>query len=50
MFTTEKCCRIEPSLKNLSEEEVILVEENYREMVRLAIESFKKNKKGSKNP
>ena len=50
MLSVEKCRQLEPSLKELSDEEILEIVENYYEMGQLATEDFKDNKKGSKNP
>ena len=50
LLSVEKCRQLEPSLKELSDEEILEIVENYYEMGQLATEDFKDNKKGSKNP
>jgi hypothetical protein len=49
MLSIEKCRQTEPSLKNLSDDEVTEILENLYEGAQLALEDWLK-KKGSKNP
>ncbi len=50
MFSVEKCRKIDPSLNDLTDDEVIAVMENLYEMAQLAMEDWDRKRKGSKNP
>lgn len=50
MLSLEKCCKIDPQLKDLSEEEAIEIVEDLYGMAQLALENWLKSKSGSNNP
>jgi hypothetical protein len=49
MVPIEQCRKLCPSLKNLSDEEVLKIRENLYEGAQLALESWVKKNSGSKN-
>lgn len=49
MLSVEQCRKLCPSLENLSDKEVIKIEESLYKGAQLALESFMKKNSGSKN-
>lgn len=49
MLSLEQCRKLCPSLNNLSDEEVVKIRDNLCEGAQLALESWVKKNKGSKN-
>lgn len=50
MLSVEKCRQLEPSLKNLTDDEVLEIRENLRELAQIALENWRMKKEGSKYP
>lgn len=49
MLSTEQCYKIDPSLKNLSEEELLKIRDELYQLGQLALENWR-SERGSKNP
>jgi len=50
MFSIEKCRKIESSLNELTDDEVVDIRDSLYELAQLALEDYFENNSGSKNP